>query len=462
MKKFVLVSLLLSIGCVAFAQNAETNEELVNEKKEVSRHYVDPSNFSHWSIALTGGFNMFLGERGINMTNENNGFNAYRQNFAFGANAQVEYMVNPYWGILLQYQFAPVNKKGLSQEVKESLQIDKNPTAHEISFQGIVNLLNLFRTYHKYTKWNVYAKLGAGAILYPYKQKSGDDINTITRRSVVLPFGFSVEYSPIKSLGIFFDTQCRWYYVDDINYVVGGQHYDMALYGGLGLRYHIGATKKPHVRVMSLATYDSFIPSDGEKLSASNDDNPSLDSLQKQMQKINDDLEKIKDNQDELGKQGNENADKIKALQDNVDKLVNDLNKGQYNPKQIMPSRTQSYLDGAPDVNDPYYEVRSNINNVFFAFDKYNLTDYEKSKIDMIVKLLNEDPNAKINICAYCDPRGTNAYNKRLSLNRANTVVKYLVKSGIERNRIIKRYKAGVLDKTYPHELNRVCTLDIK
>ncbi|MCQ2329746.1 MAG: OmpA family protein [Paludibacteraceae bacterium] len=460
MKKLILGFLLLAISCGAFAQNAETdNEELVNKKEEVNKHYVDPSNFSHWSIALSGGFNMFLGERGINMSNENNGFNSYKQNFAFGANAQVEYMVNPYWGILLQYQFAPISKKGFNPEVKENLQIDKNPKAHEITFQGIVNLLNLFRTYHKYTKWNVYAKLGAGAVLYPYKQKSGDDINTITKRSVVLPFGFSVEYSPVKSLGIFFDTQCRWYYADDMNYVVGGSHFDMALYGGLGLRYHIGATKKPHVRVMSIPTYDSYIPSDGAKESVSNVDNPSLDSLQKQMQKINDDLDKIKENQDEIGKQGNENADKIRALQNNVDKLVNDLNKGKFNPQQAP---VQSQVEGAPDVNDPYYGVRSNPNYVFFAFDKYSLTDYEKSKIDAVVQRLKANPDATIDIYAYCDPRGTNAYNRKLSLNRANAVVKYMVKSGIERNRIDKRYRAGVLDKNYPHDLNRVCTMTIK
>lgn len=455
MKKLFLGVLLLTLCLSSFAQDEENVVDV--EKKGVAKKtYVDPSNFSHWSIALSGGFNMFLGERGINMTNENNGINSYKQNFAFGANAQVEYMVNPYWGILMQYQFAPMSKKGLYPEIKESLQIDKNPIAHEITFQGIVNLLNLFRTYHKYSKWNVYAKLGAGAVLYPYKQKSGDDIKTITKSSVVLPFGFSVEFSPVKSLGIFFDTQCRWYYADDMNYVVGGQHYDMALYGGLGLRYHIAATKKPHMRVTSIAEYDGMTP-----VSASAGDKDALDSLQKQMDKISDDLDKVKGEQDNLGKQGDDNADKIKALQDKVDKLADDLNKGMYIPKHDGPVRNENF-EGAPEVGDPFYAVRSNQNNVFYAFDVASLTQYEKNKVDKVAKRLLENPNEKIEICAYCDPRGTNSYNKRLALNRANTVVKLLVKAGVKRDRIVKKYRSGVLDKSYPHELNRVCTMTIK
>ncbi|MCQ2331798.1 MAG: OmpA family protein [Paludibacteraceae bacterium] len=455
MKKLIFGVLLLTLCLPSFAQNEEG--EVSVEKKEVAKKsYVDPSNFSHWSIALSGGFNMFLGERGINITNENNGFNSYKNNIAFGANAQVEYMVNPYWGILLQYQFAPMSKKGLYSETKEELKIDKNPVAHEITFQGIVSLLNLFRTYQKYTKWNVYAKLGAGAVLYPYKQKSGDDVKTITKSSVVLPFGFSVEFSPVKSLGIFFDTQCRWYFADDMNYVVGGQHNDMALYAGLGLRYHIAATKKPHMRVTSIAEYDEMTP-----IKANAGDKLALDSLQRKMKKIGDDLDKVKGNQDNLDKQGEDNADKIKALQDKVDKLADDLNKGLYTPKQNAAAQNEK-VEGAPEDDDPFYAVRSNANYVFYGFDVARLTKYEKNKVDRVAKRLLDNPDEKIEVCAYCDPRGTNSYNKKLSLKRANSVVKYLVNAGVKRDRIIKKYKSGVLDKSYPHELNRVCTMTIK
>lgn len=53
-----------------------------------------------------------------------------------------------------------------------------------------------------------------------------------------------------------------------------------------------------------------------------------------------------------------------------------------------------------------------------------------------MVKLLNENPNVTIELSAHCDYKGSEAYNKKLSQERADNVVRYLVTHGIARDRL--------------------------
>ena len=46
------------------------------------------------------------------------------------------------------------------------------------------------------------------------------------------------------------------------------------------------------------------------------------------------------------------------------------------------------------------------------------------------------NPNVTIELAAHCDNRGGDSYNKRLSQARAESVVKYLVEKGIEKERL--------------------------
>ena len=60
---------------------------------------------------------------------------------------------------------------------------------------------------------------------------------------------------------------------------------------------------------------------------------------------------------------------------------------------------------------------------IYFENDKYNLDTEEKQKID---SLFNTYEIQEVLIDGYCDIKGTNAYNDKLSEKRANTVNKYL------------------------------------
>lgn len=76
------------------------------------------------------------------------------------------------------------------------------------------------------------------------------------------------------------------------------------------------------------------------------------------------------------------------------------------------------------------------IDNIFYAFDKATLLPESKNALDSLILMLNENPNIIIELSAHTDYRGAEAYNKKLSQKRAESVVKYLINHGIAADRL--------------------------
>ena len=98
------------------------------------------------------------------------------------------------------------------------------------------------------------------------------------------------------------------------------------------------------------------------------------------------------------------------------------------------------------------------IENIFYDFDKATLRPESQTALNELVKLLNENPNITIELSAHTDCRGSDQYNERLSQQRAQNVVNYLIQHGIEKERLTpkgygedkpKRIKRKVAEK-YP------------
>ena len=80
------------------------------------------------------------------------------------------------------------------------------------------------------------------------------------------------------------------------------------------------------------------------------------------------------------------------------------------------------------------------VKNIYYQYDKFTLLDSSKTVIDTTMyKILIENPDIKIEIGSHTDSRGSDAYNQRLSQQRAQSVVDYLVKKGIPRKRLVAR-----------------------
>ena len=76
------------------------------------------------------------------------------------------------------------------------------------------------------------------------------------------------------------------------------------------------------------------------------------------------------------------------------------------------------------------------MSNIFFEFGKWDLTPESEEGLNALVKLLNDNPNIAIELSAHTDLVGNDAHNKQLSLRRAQSVVDYLIKYGIDSERL--------------------------
>ncbi len=76
------------------------------------------------------------------------------------------------------------------------------------------------------------------------------------------------------------------------------------------------------------------------------------------------------------------------------------------------------------------------IDNIFYAFDKATLLPESKNALDSLILMLNDNPNITIELSAHTDYRGAEAYNKKLSQKRAESVVNYLINHGIAADRL--------------------------
>ena len=76
------------------------------------------------------------------------------------------------------------------------------------------------------------------------------------------------------------------------------------------------------------------------------------------------------------------------------------------------------------------------IDNIFFDFDKATLRPESAESLNELAALLTDNPHVTIEIGAHCDYKGNDDYNLRLSAERAQSVVDYLIASGIASDRL--------------------------
>jgi len=76
------------------------------------------------------------------------------------------------------------------------------------------------------------------------------------------------------------------------------------------------------------------------------------------------------------------------------------------------------------------------LGDIFFDFDMYNIQPRYYPELDAVVKVLNKNSSLKVRIEGNTDNIGTEEYNMGLSNRRAKAVMDYLVKAGIDENRL--------------------------
>lgn len=75
-------------------------------------------------------------------------------------------------------------------------------------------------------------------------------------------------------------------------------------------------------------------------------------------------------------------------------------------------------------------------NKITFERRSVKITDESYLTVEKIAKLLSTNPTIKIEIAGHTDSRGSSSLNKRISQDRANSVMASLIDLGIDKNRL--------------------------
>ena len=136
--------------------------------------------------------------------------------------------------------------------------------------------------------------------------------------------------------------------------------------------------------------------------------------------------------------------------EDNLIKMVSMVKgkKFNYKPLQTEYSKlTDLYVD------DPWLtiiekeSIESNkagttetiVENILFEFNKAQLQSQSKQTLDKVVLAMNSNLKFNIELSAHSDSKGGDAYNLKLSEQRANASKAYIISKGIAANRIVAK-----------------------
>lgn len=106
-------------------------------------------------------------------------------------------------------------------------------------------------------------------------------------------------------------------------------------------------------------------------------------------------------------------------------------------PKQsTLQQETAEKAEARTGEREVVEQPKATFPVVYFAFNSIGIKQSELSKLNGILRTLKENPKMKVTVTGWCDTKGSVAVNKRISRQRAEAVKTWLVKNGIEANRI--------------------------
>jgi outer membrane protein OmpA-like peptidoglycan-associated protein len=104
----------------------------------------------------------------------------------------------------------------------------------------------------------------------------------------------------------------------------------------------------------------------------------------------------------------------------------------------LTDSTSSGYTEVKKDIALDKIKVGSKVvlKNIFFDFNKATLRSESIAELNRLVRILDDNATMTIEIGGHTDDKGSDAYNENLSKNRAESVVNYLIKQGVDKSRL--------------------------
>lgn len=332
--------------------------------------------------------------------------------YRFAPTIMIAHQFNRPWGIEAQMMMADMYGQ------KNGRYFSGNLIDASLNLTLSINQMAIFGPISD--RWNIYAKLGLGLVyfrsrvrdvddhsfkkvkdIYPYisgypnpygwdeedylvmgYDRQGDPTKKQKRKSeVVVPIGVGAQYRINERWDAGMELMMHSMTKDNLDVNLSGADNDAYLFPTLTIRYKIGKKERRH----PVWTYKDF-------------------NLSQRRNRQNDPL-----------------AIKIDSLRQRLDELAA--------KDSITNDTTTIHIETIIHENDIHASV-------FFEFDKSNITERTHKTLAKIAKAMKENNSTRVVIRGYCDARGTDQYNIKLSERRCQAVLDVLVKDyGIEKDR---------------------------
>lgn len=512
MKKVTLLLLGFAIALASTAQNSssgdDSNQDTTSVKKEESRKYRS------WSIGGDFGWSMLLGDMYFleaNKQDYNNDFGKFDPGFS--VNLQKWYSSAWGWRGRAGWMSYSGSRGIYASQTKSAFRGD---FAIQLNLSGIGNRN---RTEDRKDAWIVNAGFGytsANTIVYKEGEeflKLGSDIypkflsqkqkEEKSHNEVFMPFGIEWRYrlserwdmklavDAIWSLSDNFDgsettVKDEWgqtgqQTVDVVNLAFGNTTNDFLVYLNVGVNYHF-SWFKPHSdsnpivyvgpghdpRVDKLVKDVSTLMGDGDNDGVSDYFDKEPDTPEGYMvygggQAVDQDGDGVADNIDEdpYSTKGCAVDERGRELDDDGDGVPNckDLESNS-KPGAFVNHQGVTIIDrigGGAGANEAF------LPNVYFDFNKSNVTTANYQRLSTVVRFLEANPNAKLMVIGHTDKVGSESYNNGLSERRAKAAKKALVEDfGIDESRleIVAKGKSQLMSKR--NDINRRVMFEVK
>lgn len=113
-------------------------------------------------------------------------------------------------------------------------------------------------------------------------------------------------------------------------------------------------------------------------------------------------------------------------------------NRAQVTTKGLDRSKTL-YVDLRLAMNELKKGAHFELKNIYYDFDQSDIRPDAAPVLDDVYRMLVDNPTVTIELSSYTDSRGSDAYNMKLSQERAASAVQYLVKKGIDPSRLVAK-----------------------